>query len=96
MDWRERSRLLGQIPVSCGGRSSHGAQACLQKFPYQLLRQSQALQLFLPFLYPGQTQGQEDQEASPLYEELGGIWKLSELEELGSCKKDMRLVQLFR
>ncbi len=40
------------------------------------------------------TQGQEDQEASPLYEELGGIWKLSELEELGSCKKDMRLVQL--
>lgn len=39
-------------------------------------------------------EGREDQEASPLYEELGGIWKLSELEELGSCKKDMRLVQL--
>lgn len=31
---------------------------------------------------------------SELYEELGGIWQLSELEEIGSCKKDVDLVQL--
>lgn len=29
-----------------------------------------------------------------LYEELGGIWKLSELEELGRSKKDASLIQL--
>ena len=29
-----------------------------------------------------------------LYEELGGIWKLSELEELGKSKKDASLMQL--
>ncbi|MCM1165692.1 MAG: SWIM zinc finger family protein [Lachnospiraceae bacterium] len=29
-----------------------------------------------------------------LYEELGGNWKLSELEALGKCKKNARLVQL--
>ncbi len=33
-------------------------------------------------------------DASPLYEELGGVWKLSELEELGCCRKDVRLAQL--
>lgn len=29
-----------------------------------------------------------------LYEELGGAWKLSELEEIGKCKKNVRLTQL--
>lgn len=29
-----------------------------------------------------------------LYEELGGAWKLSELEAIGKCKKDARLMQL--
>ena len=33
-------------------------------------------------------------DLDPLYEELGGIWKLSELEALGSCRRDVRLVQL--
>ena len=33
-------------------------------------------------------------EDSVLYEELGGIWKLSELEELGKSKKDASLMQL--
>lgn len=31
---------------------------------------------------------------SELYEELGGIWQLSELEAIGSCKKDVDLIQL--
>lgn len=33
-------------------------------------------------------------EDTVLYEELGGIWKLSELEELGKNKKDASLMQL--
>lgn len=33
-------------------------------------------------------------EDTVLYEELGGIWKLSELEELGKSKKDASLMQL--
>ncbi|MEZ3477034.1 MAG: SWIM zinc finger family protein, partial [Lachnospiraceae bacterium] len=33
-------------------------------------------------------------EDTVLYEELGGIWKLSELEELGKSKKDANLMQL--
>lgn len=33
-------------------------------------------------------------EDTILYEELGGIWKLSELEELGKSKKNARLMQL--
>lgn len=33
-------------------------------------------------------------EDTILYEELGGIWKLSELEELGKNKKDASLMQL--
>lgn len=34
------------------------------------------------------------QDDNLLYEELGGIWKLSELEDLGRSKKDARLLQL--
>lgn len=34
-------------------------------------------------------------EDTVLYEELGGIWKLSELEELGKSKKDASLMQLL-
>lgn len=35
-----------------------------------------------------------DQDDNLLYEELGGIWKLSELEALGRDKKNIRLAQL--
>lgn len=35
-----------------------------------------------------------EQDDSELYEELGGIWKLSELEALGRSKKDTDLIQL--
>ena len=35
-----------------------------------------------------------DTEANSLVEELGGIWKLSELEALGRCKENVNLVQL--
>lgn len=35
-----------------------------------------------------------DQDDNLLYEELGGIYKLSELEALGRCKKDASFVQL--
>lgn len=35
-----------------------------------------------------------EQDDSELYEELGGIWKLSELEALGRSKKDADLIQL--
>lgn len=35
-----------------------------------------------------------EQDDSELYEELGGIWKLSELEALGRSKKDVHLIQL--
>lgn len=35
-----------------------------------------------------------EQDDSELYEELGGIWKLSELEALGRSKKDAELIQL--
>lgn len=35
-----------------------------------------------------------EQDDNLLYEELGGVWKLSELEALGRCKKDAKLVQL--
>lgn len=31
---------------------------------------------------------------TPLYEELGGNWKLTELEDVGKCEKDARLTQL--
>ncbi len=37
---------------------------------------------------------QTEQDDSELYEELGGIWKLSELEALGRSKKDVDLIQL--
>ncbi len=37
---------------------------------------------------------QVDTEANMLVEELGGIWKLSELEALGRCKENANLVQL--
>ena len=38
--------------------------------------------------------GKEDSQASPLYEELGGIWKLSELIAAGCCRSKVQLVQL--
>lgn len=37
---------------------------------------------------------EEDLDASPLYEELGGVWKLSELDALGCSRQDVCLVQL--
>lgn len=47
-------------------------------------------------VYLKEKQEREDDglDASPLYEELGSIWKLSELEALGSSRKDVCLVQL--
>lgn len=33
-------------------------------------------------------------DASPLFEELGGVWKFSELEALGQTRENVRLVQL--
>lgn len=41
-----------------------------------------------------QLEGKEDSQASPLYEELGGIWKLSELTAAGCCRSKVQLVQL--
>ena len=38
--------------------------------------------------------GEVGQDDNLLYEELGGIWKLSELEQLGLSRKDVRLAQL--
>lgn len=38
--------------------------------------------------------GDVSNEDTVLYEELGGAWKLSELEAIGKCKKDARLIQL--
>ncbi len=38
--------------------------------------------------------GEDGPDNSPLYEELGGVWRLSELEEAGNCSRDVRLVQL--
>ncbi|MBQ8821759.1 MAG: SWIM zinc finger family protein [Lachnospiraceae bacterium] len=38
--------------------------------------------------------GDVSQDDNELYEELGGIWKLSELEEIGCSKKDVSLMQL--
>ena len=37
---------------------------------------------------------QIDQDNSELYEELGGIWKLTELESIGSCAANVSLAQL--
>ncbi len=38
--------------------------------------------------------GDVSNDDTVLYEELGGAWKLSELEAIGKCKKDARLMQL--
>lgn len=38
--------------------------------------------------------GVVERDASPLFEELGGVWKFSELEELGLTRENVRLVQL--
>ena len=38
--------------------------------------------------------GGDGLEDSPLYEELGGVWRLSELEKIGNCRRNVRLVQL--
>jgi len=38
--------------------------------------------------------GQVDQDGSLLYEELGGVWKLSELEAQGLVRRDARMAQL--
>lgn len=38
--------------------------------------------------------GEVEQDDSLLYEELGGIWKLAQLEELGMGRQDVRLAQL--
>lgn len=38
--------------------------------------------------------GDMGRDASPLFEELGGIWKSSELEALGLTRENVRLVQL--
>ena len=39
-------------------------------------------------------QGQVEDDASVLYEELGGIWRLDQLEELGLKKENAQLLQL--
>ncbi|MCI8513101.1 MAG: SWIM zinc finger family protein [Lachnospiraceae bacterium] len=46
------------------------------------------------YLRKRQDSGEEGWENTILFEELGGIWKRSQLEELGCEKEDVRLVQL--
>ena len=41
-----------------------------------------------------QLEGRGEETATPLYEELGGIWKLTELEAAGCSRSNVRLVQL--
>lgn len=38
--------------------------------------------------------GSIEQDADPLHAELGGVWKLTELEAVGCCRRDLRMVQL--
>ncbi len=71
------------------GREEHyeNAIAVLEKFR-TLVKKSQQ------YLSDKLEQGDVEQDDSVLYEELGGIWKLSELEALGRGKADANLIQL--
>lgn len=71
------------------GREEHyeNAIAVLEKFR-TLVKKSQQ------YLSEKLEQGDVEQDDTVLYEELGGIWKLSELEALGRGKADADLIQL--
>lgn len=71
------------------GREEHyeAAISILEKFR-ALVKKSQQ------YLSDKLEQGNVEQDDTLLYEELGGIWKLSELEALGRGKANVELIQL--
>lgn len=71
------------------GREEHyeAAIAVLEKFR-TLVKKSQQ------YLSEKLKQGDVEQDDTVLYEELGGVWKLSELEALGKGKANADLIQL--
>lgn len=84
------NRLIMEIAAfQKDGREEHyeSAIAVLEQFR-TLVRKSRE------YLSNKLERGDVEQDDSPLYEELGGIWKLSELEALGRGKTDADLIQL--
>ena len=87
-------RLLNGLILEIGafqkdGKEEHYEAAIdvIEKF-WTLIKKSK---VYLGDKLENDNVSQDDNE---LYEELGGIWKLSELEEIGSSKKDVNLIQL--
>lgn len=86
-------RLLNRLVLEIEAFQKDGDEAhyeraidVLEKF-WSLIKKSKT------YLADKLESGSLEQEDSQLYEELGGIWKLSELAEIGRSKKDRELVQ---
>lgn len=87
-------RLLNALILEIGefqkdNKEEHYEQAInlLEKF-WTLIKKSQV------YLLDKLEKEDVAQDDSELYEELGGIWKLSELEEIGRSKQNVNLIQL--
>ncbi|WWR14550.1 SWIM zinc finger family protein [Lachnospiraceae bacterium JLR.KK008] len=70
-----------------GDESHYEAAVDLMKRLGSLIRKSQK------YLTEKLESDSVEQDDSPLYEELGGVWKLSELAALGHGRKDRQLIQ---
>ncbi len=87
-------RLLNRLILEIEGYQADGGDAHYQAAAATLVRLWSLTKKSRAYLQGKLDANDAAQDANPLFEELGGVWKLSELSELGLVKKDVRLIQL--
>lgn len=86
-------RLLNRLVLEIEAFQKDGDEAHYERAIYVLEKFWSLIKKSKTYLADKLESGSLEQEDSQLYEELGGIWKLSELAEIGRSKKNRELVQ---
>lgn len=87
-------RLLNRLILEIGAFQQDGADEHYEQAVQVLIRLQALVKKSVQYLTEKLDSGQVEQDDNLLYEELGGVWKLSELSALGLSKQGARLAQL--
>lgn len=87
-------RLLNEFILEMDAFQKDGSDAHYEAAIQVLERLRTLIKKACPYLSEKLENGQIEQDDNFLYEELGGVWKLSELKDLGLGREDVSLIQL--
>lgn len=87
-------RLLNRLILEIAGFQKDGQESHYEEAAKILEKLWSLLKKSRGYLEEKLEQGDGEQDDNFLYEELGGVWKLSELEALGRGRRQVNLIQL--